>query len=722
MAPAAAANTRATHATTATASTKCTRIATNAPASAKQQQQAHQQTRWLVNQKEEWDVPHRYVLERALGSGSYGTVVVARDSARDDLPVAIKRIEGVQATALNAKRALRELSILRRLGADAEGAKSVALYGAFTRPSPKGPYGMVQGVFKSKGVDLYMVTELATGGDLLSLPGMLTHARVREILSDILQALRLLHSMSVWHRDIKSSNVLVSEGRVMVADFGLARSARHAAAEGGELGEELDIADYERSLAQKKGGSGGRGSPPPPGPPAARPHAPGRAADRALGPNRHQHHFTSAVATPCYRAPECVLSEGYYTGAMDVWGAGCIFAELLSRTAEPGAKPLFTLPLGSAMPGSSEEYAFGATKAGRRHAELDAIFGAIGVPPWRQLEAIRSERWRNFLRRTPGRPGDLRQRFAHAGYLAVDLLERMLAFDPKQRPSAEEALSHAFFSDAAPSHDKQSFLPPLPVLMDDSLWGHDMGRPPDLPEPAASSEEPALLQRQVSQRLSGPARCAPSAAAATRDGDSDEAIARRMYTIRDPAEFLGTLEDLLEARSGEKNASELVLTLIEAECEAVNFEQRGFFFGRKPLWWSRVKERERAKLRDARSMPPPSSQGAQGNAPPAPARSPADGASRKARAAGAIGRRHLTDWSTGDAVPGSSEAWRQMLKRQGSERLGHVQGGDACDETGRDGADNGGTNASTSDWVDGWPRLTLSEVTGDSGRSPQRHA
>ena len=478
MAPAPAANARATHATTATASTKCTRIATNAPASAKQEQQAHQQTRWLVNQKEEWDVPHRYVLERALGSGSYGTVVVARDSARDDLPVAIKRIEGVQATALNAKRALRELSILRRLGADAEGAKSVALYGAFTRPSPKGPYGMVQGVFKSKGVDLYMVTELATGGDLLSLPGMLTHARVREILSDILQALRLLHSMSVWHRDIKSSNVLVSEGRVMVADFGLARSARHAAAEGGELGEELDIADYERSLAQKKGGSGGRASPPPPGPPAGRPHAPGRAADRALGPNRHQHHFTSAVATPCYRAPECVLSEGYYTGAMDVWGAGCIFAELLSRTAEPGAKPLFTLPLGSAMPGSSEEYAFGATKAGRRHAELDAIFGAIGVPPWRQPEAIRSERWRNFLRRTPGRPGDLRQRFAHAGYLAVDLLERMLAFDPKQRPSAEEALSHAFFSDAAPSHDKQSFLPPLPVLMDDSLWGHDMGRPP----------------------------------------------------------------------------------------------------------------------------------------------------------------------------------------------------------------------------------------------------
>jgi serine/threonine protein kinase len=45
--------------------------------------------------------------------------------------------------------------------------------------------------------------------------------------------------------------------------------------------------------------------------------------------------MTEHVATRWYRAPEVILSNGMYGKAMDVWGLGCIFAELLAR------RPLF---------------------------------------------------------------------------------------------------------------------------------------------------------------------------------------------------------------------------------------------------------------------------------------------------------------------------------------------------------------------------------------------
>ena len=624
-------------------------------------------TRWLVGSSAaaavEWDVPTNYQLEVVVGSGSYGTVVRARDTARADLPVAIKRVANIEASGLAAKRALRELSILRRLGADAHGSRAVALYGAFVKPSPTGPYRFVGGEMVSSGRDLYTVTEMATGGDLLSLDTTLPPARVREVLKEILLAVRLLHSLHVWHRDIKSSNVLLSEGRVALCDFGLSRSARHA---GGELGEEQDIHEYERLHAARR--ASGMGAAPSPG--------------NAVAP------LTSAVATPCYRAPECVISEGYYTGAMDVWGVGCIFAELLARQFSPGAKPLFTLPLGSAVPGSSEEYAFGGadgadeggSKVARRHAELDAIFACIGTPSWATLESIRSQRWRHFLSRLAGRPGDLRRRFHEAGDLAVDLLERMLHFDPKSRPSAEEALSHAYFSDVS----QHTFLPPLPKLCDDSLWGHDMGRPPELPK------SPLREDKEAADGADATTAAASPAAKGAGAEEDDDAVARRMYSIRDPAEFLGELEALLEARPATGGASALVLRLIEAECEAISLEQRGWFFGRKPLWWDRAKAREKARG----DMPPPPARKA-AQTPPPVAKSAAAAVQKTSEddSSGSPERnlsRHKADWSSGASAPCTSEAWR---RRKGS----------ASHQTSA-GEDGG--------WVDGWPRAPLHEAAG----------
>lgn len=43
--------------------------------------------------------------------------------------------------------------------------------------------------------------------------------------------------------------------------------------------------------------------------------------------------LTRMVCTPCYRAPEVVMSRGGYTEAIDMWGIGCVFGELLQRVA-----------------------------------------------------------------------------------------------------------------------------------------------------------------------------------------------------------------------------------------------------------------------------------------------------------------------------------------------------------------------------------------------------
>lgn len=47
--------------------------------------------------------------------------------------------------------------------------------------------------------------------------------------------------------------------------------------------------------------------------------------------------LTRLVCTPCYRAPEVVLSRGGYTSAIDMWSVGCIFGELLQRVIHIGA-------------------------------------------------------------------------------------------------------------------------------------------------------------------------------------------------------------------------------------------------------------------------------------------------------------------------------------------------------------------------------------------------
>ncbi|KAF8038087.1 hypothetical protein BT93_B0826 [Corymbia citriodora subsp. variegata] len=145
--------------------------------------------------------------------------------------------------------------------------------------------------------------------------------------------------------------------------------------------------------------------------------------------------WTDYVATRWYRAPElCGSFFSKYTPAIDIWSIGCIFAELLT------GKPLF--------PGKNVVH------------QLDLITDLLGTPSAEAIARVRNEKARRYLSSMrKKRPIPLSQKFPNADPLALRLLERMLAFEPKDRPNAEEALADPYFKGLAKVEREPSAQP-----------------------------------------------------------------------------------------------------------------------------------------------------------------------------------------------------------------------------------------------------------------------
>ncbi|XP_065857685.1 mitogen-activated protein kinase 12 [Euphorbia lathyris] len=145
--------------------------------------------------------------------------------------------------------------------------------------------------------------------------------------------------------------------------------------------------------------------------------------------------WTDYVATRWYRAPElCGSFSSKYTPAIDIWSIGCIFAELLT------GKPLF--------PGKNVVH------------ELDIITDLLGTPSAESIARIGNEKARKYLNSMRKKqPVPLSKKIPNADPLALKILERLLAFDPKDRPSAEEALADPYFYDLANKENEPSRQP-----------------------------------------------------------------------------------------------------------------------------------------------------------------------------------------------------------------------------------------------------------------------
>lgn len=145
--------------------------------------------------------------------------------------------------------------------------------------------------------------------------------------------------------------------------------------------------------------------------------------------------WTDYVATRWYRAPElCGSFFSKYTPAIDVWSIGCIFAEVLT------GKPLF--------PGKNVVH------------QLDLMTDLLGTPSMDTISRVRNEKARRYLSSMRKKePIPFSHKFPNADPLAMDLLQRLLAFDPKDRPTAEESLSHPYFKGLAKVEREPSCQP-----------------------------------------------------------------------------------------------------------------------------------------------------------------------------------------------------------------------------------------------------------------------
>ncbi|KAL0446783.1 UNVERIFIED_CONTAM: Mitogen-activated protein kinase [Sesamum latifolium] len=145
--------------------------------------------------------------------------------------------------------------------------------------------------------------------------------------------------------------------------------------------------------------------------------------------------WTDYVATRWYRAPElCGSFFSKYTPAIDIWSIGCIFAEMLT------GEPLF--------PGKNVV------------EQLDLITDLLGTPSPEAISMIPNEKARRYLSSMRKKePIPLSQKFPNIDPVALRLLERLIAFDPKDRLSAEEALADPYFYGLANVEDEPSAQP-----------------------------------------------------------------------------------------------------------------------------------------------------------------------------------------------------------------------------------------------------------------------
>ena len=213
--------------------------------------------------------------------------------------------------------------------------------------------------------------------------------------------------------------------------------------------------------------------------------------------------LTKHVVTRWYRAPELILIQPY-TSAVDIWSMGCILAELLSMQEGNVAgyqdrKPLF--PGGTCFPLSGE----GRLTNDDKLDQLSVIFGVIGTPSKEDVAAIgKANEYIKSLGKSTGKP--LEKVFPAADPAALDLLKKMLQFNPKRRLTAAEALEHEFFQGVRQEYLERTAPGPLVApefletnhvdlaelkrkIYEEVLWYRDKDEDMDTKMPARSPED-----------------------------------------------------------------------------------------------------------------------------------------------------------------------------------------------------------------------------------------
>eukprot|EP00045_Choanoeca_perplexa_P005831 m.48776 g.48776 ORF g.48776 m.48776 type:complete len:457 (+) comp13320_c0_seq2:203-1573(+) len=224
---------------------------------------------------------------------------------------------------------------------------------------------------------------------------------VKGYMYQLLKALDHMHRHGIFHRDIKPENVLISGELLKLADLGSCR---------------------------------GIYSKPP---------------------------FTEYISTRWYRAPECLLTNGYYGYKMDIWSVGCVMFEVMSLY------PLF--------PGANEL------------DQINKIHALMGTPPPHVLAKIRKNSQHMNMKFPDKRGKGLARVLTNASADCLSLMEGMLEYDPDARLSARQALKHPYFrelrdADKRAAKEAKQAEAPTPTM-------EPVARRGSKPEAAASTDD-----------------------------------------------------------------------------------------------------------------------------------------------------------------------------------------------------------------------------------------
>ncbi|KAJ3044581.1 hypothetical protein HDV00_001507 [Rhizophlyctis rosea] len=312
-------------------------------------------------------------MER-VGCGVYGKVYRAVRKS-DGVVVAVKKTrmeeDGVSATTL------REVGVLRMLGGgggEGEGA------GAGGEGKWRGRENIVRlhEVFASRAMDMhrssaiFMVMDYAeidlerfisrfgrSGGGVLTERGGLEVEVIKHLMYQLLNGLGYCHGRRVCHRDLKPSNILISAGNILkIADFGLSRNISFP----------------------------------------TKPYSPD-------------------TVTLLYRAPEIFYGSKEYSTPVDMWSAGCIFAEMYR------GRPLFMGDSGELTVIKDIQRKLG-----------DPRSEDITYPFTNKIMQVCDEPEKPFRELVNSMDDD-----------AFDLLQKLVHYNPYKRIRAREAMKHPYF-------------------------------------------------------------------------------------------------------------------------------------------------------------------------------------------------------------------------------------------------------------------------------------
>ena len=206
------------------------------------------------------------------------------------------------------------------------------------------------------------------------LAGLLSNANVKfslgeikKVMQQLLNGLYFIHSNKILHRDMKAANILITKtGVLKLADFGLARAF-------------------------------------------------------SMGKGQTANRYTNRVVTLWYRPPELLLGERNYGPPIDLWGAGCIMAEMWTRS-----------PI---MQGSTEQHQL---------TLISQLCGSITLDVWAGVESLELFTKMELPKGQKRKVKERLKAYVRDQY-ALDLLDKLLTLDPKQRLDSDNALNHDFF-------------------------------------------------------------------------------------------------------------------------------------------------------------------------------------------------------------------------------------------------------------------------------------